>query len=153
MVSFHVPRAASMKMTVFSDVALCSLLDAYRRFRGAFCLHHVEVKMEAASTSKTSANLYQCSRRNTPEGSNVCYRVHNSPCKTRTWARWIPFTRSHPVPSTSVTHGHLQQRLPTSNCPSTAVYLFSSSSCVSYYEKAQLFPLSKPPYFNGGEES
>jgi hypothetical protein len=29
-----------MKMTVFWDVAPCSLVEIYRRFRGAYCLHH-----------------------------------------------------------------------------------------------------------------
>jgi hypothetical protein len=32
--------AASMKMTVFWDVAPCSLVEVYRRFRGTFFLHH-----------------------------------------------------------------------------------------------------------------
>jgi hypothetical protein len=27
-------------MTVFGDVAPCSLVEVYRRFRGACCLHH-----------------------------------------------------------------------------------------------------------------
>jgi hypothetical protein len=29
-----------MKMAVFWVVATCSLVEVYRRFRGAFCLHH-----------------------------------------------------------------------------------------------------------------
>jgi hypothetical protein len=29
-----------MKMAVFWDVALCSLVEVYRRFRGACCLHN-----------------------------------------------------------------------------------------------------------------
>jgi hypothetical protein len=29
-----------MKMTVFWVVAPCSLVEVYRRFRGAFCLHY-----------------------------------------------------------------------------------------------------------------
>jgi hypothetical protein len=28
------------KMTVFWDVAPCSLVEDYRHFRGAYCLHH-----------------------------------------------------------------------------------------------------------------
>jgi hypothetical protein len=39
-VRFQVLTAASMKMTVFWDVAPCSLVDVYRRFRGTYCLHH-----------------------------------------------------------------------------------------------------------------
>jgi hypothetical protein len=37
-VRFH--TAASMKMTFFGDVAPCSLVEIYRRFRGVCCLHH-----------------------------------------------------------------------------------------------------------------
>jgi hypothetical protein len=37
---FEVLTAARMKMTVFWDVAPCSLIEVYRRFRGACCLHH-----------------------------------------------------------------------------------------------------------------
>jgi hypothetical protein len=29
-----------MKMAVFWDVAPCSLVEIYRRFRGSCCLHH-----------------------------------------------------------------------------------------------------------------
>jgi hypothetical protein len=39
-VGFEVLTAASVKMAVFRVVAPCSLLDVYRRFRGACCLHH-----------------------------------------------------------------------------------------------------------------
>jgi hypothetical protein len=39
LVRFQVLTAASMKMTVFWHVA-CSLVEVYRRFRGAFCLHY-----------------------------------------------------------------------------------------------------------------
>jgi hypothetical protein len=38
-VRFQVLTAASTKMTVFWDVALCSLAENDRRFRGAYCLH------------------------------------------------------------------------------------------------------------------
>jgi hypothetical protein len=37
---FEVLAAASMKMTVFWVVAPCSLVEVYRRFRGASCFHH-----------------------------------------------------------------------------------------------------------------
>jgi hypothetical protein len=39
-VRFQVLTAASMKMAVFWVVAPCSLVEVYRRFRGACCLHH-----------------------------------------------------------------------------------------------------------------
>jgi hypothetical protein len=42
-----------MKMTVFWDVAPCSLVEVYRRLRGAIAL-----MMEAESTSETSVNFY-----------------------------------------------------------------------------------------------
>jgi hypothetical protein len=35
-----------MKMTVYWDVAPCSLLDIDRRFRGAYCLHQQSDKPE-----------------------------------------------------------------------------------------------------------
>jgi hypothetical protein len=37
---FQVLMAASMKMTVFWDVAPCTLVEVYRRFRSAYCLHN-----------------------------------------------------------------------------------------------------------------
>jgi hypothetical protein len=39
-VRFQVLTAASMKMAVFWVLVPCSLVELYRRFRGAFCLHH-----------------------------------------------------------------------------------------------------------------
>jgi hypothetical protein len=38
-VRFQFITAASIKMTVFWDVAPCSLVDVYRRFTGDCCLH------------------------------------------------------------------------------------------------------------------
>jgi hypothetical protein len=62
-------------MTVFWVVAPCSLLQVYRRFRGAFCLRHQGDEyarvMEAARTSETSVNFYQTTRRNNPEDSHL----------------------------------------------------------------------------------
>jgi hypothetical protein len=37
---FQVLTVTSMKMTVFWDVAPCDLVEVYRRFKGACCLHH-----------------------------------------------------------------------------------------------------------------
>jgi hypothetical protein len=39
-VRFQVLTEASMKFTVFWDVAPCSHVEVDRRFRGAYCLHH-----------------------------------------------------------------------------------------------------------------
>jgi hypothetical protein len=47
----------------------------YRRFRGTCCLHHqgneIALMMEAASTSQTSVNFYQTTRRYNPEDSHL----------------------------------------------------------------------------------
>jgi hypothetical protein len=67
-----------MKMVVFWIVVLlCSLVEVYRRFRGACYLHYqasiiVMIMMEAASTSETSANFYQITwSNNNPEDSHL----------------------------------------------------------------------------------
>jgi hypothetical protein len=39
-VRFQGLTAPIMKMTVFWDVAPCSLVKVYRRFRGSCCVHH-----------------------------------------------------------------------------------------------------------------
>jgi hypothetical protein len=45
-------------MTVLWDDASCSLIEVYRRFRSAYCLHHqVALMMEVISTSETSVNF------------------------------------------------------------------------------------------------
>jgi hypothetical protein len=54
---FEVLTAASMKMTVICNVAQCSLMIA--------------LMMEAASTSETSVNFYQTTRRSIPEDSHL----------------------------------------------------------------------------------
>jgi hypothetical protein len=61
------------KMAVFWVVAPCGLVEVYRRLRDAFYLHHQgdPLMMEAASTTKTSVNFYQISRRNIPECSHL----------------------------------------------------------------------------------
>jgi hypothetical protein len=58
-VRFQVLKAASMKTTVFWDVAPCSLEENDRRFR----------MTEAVSISKTPVNFYETTRRNIPEKS------------------------------------------------------------------------------------
>jgi hypothetical protein len=39
-VKFQVLTAASMKMVLFWVIMPCSLVEVFRRFRGACCLHH-----------------------------------------------------------------------------------------------------------------
>jgi hypothetical protein len=61
-VRFQVLTAASMKMTVFWDVAPCSLVEIYRRFRGAYCLYRFVLMMEAASMFETSSANHSARR-------------------------------------------------------------------------------------------
>jgi hypothetical protein len=58
---FQVLKAASMKMTVFWDVVPCVLAASIIR----------ALTMEAISTSVTSVNFYQTTRRNIPEDSHL----------------------------------------------------------------------------------
>jgi hypothetical protein len=58
--------APGMKMVVFWVVAPCSLVEVYRRFKGACCLY-----IRAMSTSETSVNIYQTTRCNNPEDSHL----------------------------------------------------------------------------------
>jgi hypothetical protein len=55
-VRFQVLTAASMKKTVFWDVAPCSLVEVFWRFRGACCLHHQgdSTRLHGARSQKTS---------------------------------------------------------------------------------------------------
>jgi hypothetical protein len=53
-----------LKMTVVWDVAPYILEDIGRRFRGAYCLHH-------QGTSETSVSIYETTRRNIPEDSDL----------------------------------------------------------------------------------
>jgi hypothetical protein len=69
-VRFEVLTAASMKMTIFWVVVLCSLVEVYRRFRGV-ATSITTLMMEAASTSKMLVNFYQTALRNNPEDSHL----------------------------------------------------------------------------------
>jgi hypothetical protein len=90
-----------MKMTVFWEVAPCSLVEIYWRFKGAYCLHHQggeSVMMEAASTSETSINFYRTTRRNIPKVSHLqfefrIYYVYAGSCEHGNERRgifWLP---------------------------------------------------------------
>jgi hypothetical protein len=59
-----------MKMAVFWDVAPCSLVEVYRRFRGP-CSIIRALMMEAATTSETLENFYQTTHRYNPEDSHL----------------------------------------------------------------------------------
>jgi hypothetical protein len=55
-----------MKITVFWDVAPCSLVEVIIRA--------IALMMDAASTSETSVNFYQTTQRNIPEDSHLYTR-------------------------------------------------------------------------------
>jgi hypothetical protein len=66
-----------MKMGVFWVVAPCRLVDIYRRFEGAYCLHHqgmIALMIQATSTSETSVSFYQTTLRNNPEDIHLRVR-------------------------------------------------------------------------------
>jgi glycyl-tRNA synthetase alpha subunit len=65
-------------MTTFWDVTPCSLVEVYRSFIGACCLHHQALMMEAVSTSETSVNFYQTTRGNIPEDSHLHTHRHQN---------------------------------------------------------------------------
>jgi hypothetical protein len=56
-------------MAVFWEVAPCSLVQIYRRFRGTYCLHHQGPDDEALNTFEMSVLFYQTTRPNFPEES------------------------------------------------------------------------------------
>jgi hypothetical protein len=86
--------AASMKMTVFWDIALCNLIKVDRRFKGAYCHHHqsnkkavywffacgflITLMMDAASTSETSIYFNETTYHYIPEAVIVhMFSAHN----------------------------------------------------------------------------
>jgi hypothetical protein len=54
-----------MKMTVFWDIAPCSLLETDRNFSA------IALMVETINTSETSVNFYETTRRNIPEDSHL----------------------------------------------------------------------------------
>jgi hypothetical protein len=68
---FQVLMAVSMKMAVLWIVPPLSLIEVYRHFRGACCLHYqgklIALMMEAASTSETLVNFYETKWHNNPD--------------------------------------------------------------------------------------
>jgi hypothetical protein len=72
---FQALTAASMKMSASWDIAPCSLVEVYRRFRGAYCLLALIIE---AHTSETSVYFNKITRRCIPEGSHL----QNSSCLT-----------------------------------------------------------------------
>jgi hypothetical protein len=57
-VRFQVLTAASTKFKVFCDAEPCSHLEVYRRFRGAYCLHHQDDEDDGGSTLLEDSKLH-----------------------------------------------------------------------------------------------
>jgi hypothetical protein len=57
-------------MTVFWNVARCSLVETDRRFRGAYCLHHLPDD-GAVRASPRLVNFYETTPRNIPEDCHL----------------------------------------------------------------------------------
>jgi hypothetical protein len=57
-------------MAVFRDVEPCGLVEVYRRFRGACCLH-----LQGHRTSETSVKFYQTTRLDILEDSFILAAV------------------------------------------------------------------------------
>jgi hypothetical protein len=75
-VRLQVLTATSMKVTVFLDVAPCSLIEIHKYFRGVYCLHGlgdelIPLKMKAVDISKASVSFYETTRRNIPEDNHL----------------------------------------------------------------------------------
>jgi hypothetical protein len=69
-------QISSVKMAVFWVIATCSLVEVCRHFKGVCCIHH-QVD-EATSTSETSVNFYQNTRRDNSEDSHLHIRRHEN---------------------------------------------------------------------------
>jgi hypothetical protein len=70
LVRFQVLTAASMRMTVFWDVAQGSLIDVLEVLAASISASIIALMMMAASTFETSVNFYQTTQRNIPEDSH-----------------------------------------------------------------------------------
>jgi hypothetical protein len=73
LVRFQALMAANMKKTVFLDVPPCSLEETdLRTFQNCLLLPSlIALMMEAISTSETSINFYETTRRNIPEDGHL----------------------------------------------------------------------------------
>jgi hypothetical protein len=74
-----------LKMAVFWVIVPCSLVQAYRHFRGACCLHH------QGDHPEMSVNFYQTTWRTNPEDSHLHTCCHEN-LKSHLWFLFIaPF--------------------------------------------------------------
>jgi hypothetical protein len=66
-----------MKVTAMWDTTPCSLVEVDRLFVRAYYRHHegdkklAALMTEAVSTTETSVNFYEATRRNIPEGCHL----------------------------------------------------------------------------------
>jgi hypothetical protein len=85
-VGFEVLTEVSTKMAVFWDVAPCSLVEIYQRFRGHRS-RAIALMMEAASTSETLVNFYQTTRRHIQEDSHLHVPIYMYVCIFIYWTK------------------------------------------------------------------
>jgi hypothetical protein len=71
--TFQVPTATSIKMSVFWGIAPCGLRDIGHRLRGPYCLHHQgnDLIMEAVSSSEPLVIIYRTKWCNKPEDRHL----------------------------------------------------------------------------------
>jgi hypothetical protein len=96
---FHFSYAYT-SCSVFWDVAPYSLVEVYRRFRGACCFHQ-----QTGSTSKTSVNFYQTTRRNIPEDSDFHTR-----CRENLKSHTVHWNRLQYLWKVKPAHPHLMPK-------------------------------------------
>jgi hypothetical protein len=82
-----------MKATVFWVAAPCRLVADYWRSRDVYCLHYqdtIVLTINTSSTSETSVNSYQTTRRNNPTDSRVNGKpsARCLPLMSVTWAQF-----------------------------------------------------------------
>jgi hypothetical protein len=111
---FQVLTVASMKITVFWDVVPCSVVDVYWRITGQWVL--IALMLDAASTSETSVNFYQTTRRNIPEDSHLPRYVSVATKVSNFWRgpKNVRITRTSqeiPLNSTRLTKWNLHGRV------------------------------------------
>jgi hypothetical protein len=62
-----------MKIPVYWIIAPCSLVEVYLHFSDTYCVYHIALMVEAASTTETSANIYHTVGRNNSEDGHLIY--------------------------------------------------------------------------------
>jgi hypothetical protein len=74
-VRFQVLTVARMKMIAFRDIAPCSIVEVYRRFRVAYCLLYprefIDLMMEAVRNSETTVSINEITWCHIPESYHL----------------------------------------------------------------------------------